>query len=174
MDGRAWFPAVSQGVNLSYTILITFFSVILFSGGLNEESGWRGFAQRRLQVKYNPLVAIIILWFLMVVWHIPNDLVQYQNGGYFMIRIVLYLFITVLFSWIYNRTNGSILAVAIFHASMNSMNPLMGIFPITTAGNILLVSFALIVMIADRMWRKLPENHPAVYQDIKDEWRSKE
>jgi membrane protease YdiL (CAAX protease family) len=62
---------------------------------------------------------------------------------------------------IYNRTKGSILAVAIFHASVNSMNPLMGIFPITTAGNVLPVSVALIVIISDRMWRKLPKDHPA-------------
>jgi len=165
MDGRALFPMVSRGTNLSYTIFVTFFSVLLFSGGLNEESGWRGFAQKRLQARYNPLAAIVILWFLMVVWHIPNDLIQYQNGGYFMIRIVTYLFITVLFSWIYNRTGGSILAIAIFHASMNSMNPLMGVFPITAIGNILLIGFALIVIVVDSMWHKLPKDHPAVFSD---------
>jgi hypothetical protein len=53
----------------------------------------------------------------------------------------------------------------IFHASMNSMNPLMGIFPITTAGNILLIGFAVLVIVWDRMWRKLPNDHPAVYQE---------
>jgi membrane protease YdiL (CAAX protease family) len=101
----------------------------------------------------------------MVIWHIPNDLLQYQQGGYLMIRIVLYAFITILFTWIYNRTNGSILAVVIFHASMNSMNPLMGIFPITTAGNVILIGFAILVIVWDRMWRRLPNDHPAVYQE---------
>ena len=48
---------------------------------------------------------------------------------------------------------------------MNSMNPLMGVFPITAAGNILLVSLAMIAVVSDRMWRKLPGDHPAVYQD---------
>jgi hypothetical protein len=47
---------------------------------------------------------------------------------------------------------------------MNSMNPLMGTFPITTAGNILLVGLAVVVIIYDRMWRKLPSDHPAVHQ----------
>ena len=162
----AWFPQVSQGVDLAFTIFITFLSVLLFSGGINEESGWRGFAQRRMQARYSPLVASLILWGLLVIWHIPNDIIQYQSGGYLLVRIALYPFITILFAWVYNRTNGSILAPAVFHASMNSMNPLMGGFPITTAGNILLVSFALIVVVCDRMWRKLPEDHPAVYQDI--------
>jgi membrane protease YdiL (CAAX protease family) len=165
LNGDAWLPRVSQGVDLGFTILITFFSVLLFSGGINEESGWRGFAQKRLQARYSPLVAGIILWVLIVIWHIPNDIVQYQHGGYLLVRIALYPFITILYAWVYNRTNGSILAPAVFHASMNSMNPLMGVFPITTAGNILLVSLAVIAIVSDRMWRRLPEDHPAVYQE---------
>jgi membrane protease YdiL (CAAX protease family) len=165
LNGDAWFPQAGQGADLAFTILITFFSVLLFSGGINEESGWRGFAQRRLQARYSPLVANLILWFLMVIWHIPNDIVQYRHGGYILVRIALYPFITILFGWVYNRTKGSILAPVIFHASMNSMNPLMGVFPITPAGNILLVGLAMAAVVSDRMWRRLPGNHPAVYQD---------
>jgi len=165
MNGRALLPQATAGADLALTIVVTFCSVMLFGGGINEESGWRGFAQRRLQMKYSPLVAVLVLWFLMVIWHIPNDILQYQQGGYWLVRIALYPFITILFSWIYNRTNGSILAVAVFHASMNSMNPLMGILPITTAGNVLLVSFAMCVVVFDRMWLRLPGDHPAVHQD---------
>jgi membrane protease YdiL (CAAX protease family) len=164
-NGNALFPEIKQGVNLILTFTITFFSVLLFAGGLNEESGWRGFAQIRLQSKYSPLVTAFLMWFLMVIWHIPNDILQYQNGGYLLVRIGLYPFITILFSWIFIRTNGNIWAVAIFHASMNSMNPLMGIFPMTTIGNVFLVVFAIVVVIVDRMWRKLPKDHPAVYQE---------
>ncbi len=162
--GNAWFPQVDQGGELAYTVLVTFFSVLLFSGGINEEGGWRGFAQKRLQTKYSPLVANLILWFMMVIWHIPNDLVQYRDGGYLLIRLGLGPSICILFGWVFNRTRGSIWAPAIFHASMNAMNPLVGILPGSAAGNILLVSFAMVVVIADRMWRRLPENHPAVYQ----------
>lgn len=165
LNGSAWLPRLSQGVDLVFTLSITFFSVLLFSGGINEESGWRGFAQRRLQAQYSPLVTNLILWLLMVIWHIPNDIVQYRHGGYILGRIALYPFITILFGWIYNRTKGSILAPAIFHASMNSMNPLMGVFPITTAGNILLVVLAMVAVVSDRMWRRLPGHHPAVYKE---------
>jgi membrane protease YdiL (CAAX protease family) len=165
LNGSALLHRMSQGADLAFTIFITFFSVLFFTGGLNEESGWRGFAQNRLQAKYSPLVACLILWLLMVIWHIPNDIVKYQLGDYLLMRIGLYPFITILFTWVYNRTNGSILAPAVFHASMNSINPLIEVFPITTAGNIFLVSFAIIVVVSDRMWRRLPEGHPAVYQD---------
>lgn len=164
-SGHAMLPQITRGADLAYTLVIAFLSVLLFSGGINEESGWRGFAQRRLQAKYSPLVANLILWFMMLIWHIPNDIVQYRQGGYILVRLVLYPFITILIGWIFNRTKGSIWAVAIFHAAMNSMNPLMDLFPISTAGNVLLIGFALAVILFDRMWRKLPGDHPAVYQE---------
>jgi membrane protease YdiL (CAAX protease family) len=147
---------------LSATI-ITFASVFFYSGGVNEEGGWRGFAQRRLQANYSPLVTNLLLWAYLVVWHIPNDIIQYREGGYLLVRIGLYPFIIILFGWVYNRTRGSILAPALFHASMNSMNTLGNMLPVTNAGSILLVLFAVFAILVDRMWKRLPTDHPAVY-----------
>jgi hypothetical protein len=93
------------------------------------------------------------------------DLKMNKGIRYIRARIALYPFIPILFGWIYNRAKGSILAPAIFRASMNSLSPLMEIFPITTAGNILLVSLAMVAIVSDRMWKKLPPDHPAVYQE---------
>jgi membrane protease YdiL (CAAX protease family) len=166
LDGNTSLPQINQINDLILTVLITFFSVLLYSGGINEESGWRGFAQKRLQERYSPLISNLILWFLMVIWHIPNDLIQYQTGDYFIIRFILYPCIAVLFGWVYNQTNGSILAPAIFHASMNSMNPLVNVFPVTIAGSIMLIILTIVVIISYKMWRKLPEQHDAVYHEI--------
>ena len=146
---------------------ITFASVFFYSGGVNEEGGWRGFAQRRLQARSSPLMANLLLWVYLVVWHIPNDIMQYAGGGYLLIRIGLYPFITILFGWVYNRTKGSILATALFHASMNSMNTLQAALPPTNIGSILLVAFAILAILFDRMWKKLPSDHQAVYQEQK-------
>jgi membrane protease YdiL (CAAX protease family) len=143
--------------------LITFASVFFYSGGINEEGGWRGFAQRRLQAKYSPLITNVLLWAYLVVVHIPNDIVQYRDGDYLVIRFGLYPFIIILFGWVYNRTRGSILAPALFHASMNSMNTLGAELPITIAGSVLLVLFAVFTVLYDRMWKKLPTDQPAVY-----------
>jgi uncharacterized protein len=144
--------------------LIAFASVFFYSGGVNEEGGWRGFAQRRLQAYCSPLAANLLLWAYLVVWHIPNDIIQYREGGYLLIRIGLYPLITILFGWIYNRTRGSILAPALFHASMNSMNALVSVLPVTDAGSILLVLFAIVAILFDRMWKRLPFENPAVYK----------
>lgn len=40
-----------------------------------------------------------------------------------------------------------------------------GNFPVNTAGSALLAVPVFVVVIVDRMWRKLPEDHPAVYQE---------
>ena len=156
-------PDVQLSPEILFATLLTFASVFFYSGGINEEGGWRGFAQRRLQVNYNPLAANLLLWVYLVVWHIPNDIIQYREGGYLLIRIGLYPFITILFGWVYNRTRGSILAPAIFHASMNSMNTLQAVLPGTNIGFGLLILFAVFAILYDRMWEKLPADHPAVY-----------
>jgi hypothetical protein len=33
------------------------------------------------------------------------------------------------------------------------------------AGNIMLIIFSITVVLADHMWRKLPEDHPALYTE---------
>jgi len=61
MNGRAWFSQTGQVTGLVPALLITFVSVPFYSGGINVESGWRGFAQRRLQARYSPLVANLMM-----------------------------------------------------------------------------------------------------------------
>jgi membrane protease YdiL (CAAX protease family) len=154
---------VHMSPEILWASLLTFAIVFFYSGGINEEGGWRGFAQRRLQDRYSPLTANLLLWVYLVLWHIPNDILQYRHGGYLLVRFGLFPFITILFGWVYNRTKGSILAPALFHASMNSMNTLQEALPWTSAFFVLLILFAIFAILSDRMWQKLPADHPAVY-----------
>jgi len=163
LTGEPQLSKVQFSPEILVSTVVTFVSVFFYSGGINEESGWRGFAQRRLQANYSPLITNLLLWVYLVVWHIPNDIVQYREGGYLLFRIGLYPFITILLGWIYNRTRGSILAPALFHAAMNSMNTLQTSIPVTNTGSVLLVLFAVFAVFYDRMWKKLPTDYPAVY-----------
>jgi membrane protease YdiL (CAAX protease family) len=159
VKGTPAFAGASFTSGIFVSFGVSFLNVLFFAGGLNEESGWRGFAIKHLQARFSPLVLLI--------WHIPNDFIQYRSGGYLQVRLLLFPFITILLTWVYNRTNGSILAPAIFHASMNSMNPLMGILPFTPIGDVLLIAFAIFALVKDKMWQKLPLDHPAVHQPDK-------
>jgi uncharacterized protein len=80
--------------------------VAVLGGGL-EEPGWRGFALPRLQQRYTPVVATLILGLAWGVWHVP----LYGPLG-FVVPLVLAFFYT----WLYNRT-GSVLLCILLHAS---------------------------------------------------------
>jgi membrane protease YdiL (CAAX protease family) len=156
-------PLQTQGFsfNLVWIAFITFMSVFFFTGGINEESGWRGFVLPRLQGRFNPLVAGLIIWACHVIWELNGDVLKslFMGGDAswpVLSRLVWMPCWTVLFIWVYNRTRGSILAPAFFHSSMNMMNPLMGVLPTTTAGTTLLVLFAFFAVVFDRMWKKTP------------------
>jgi len=143
------------------TLGMAFVYQFFFANVLGEEVGWRGFALPRLQSWTNPLVASLIISLFWYPWHFPLKL-----GNPDVIPMFYYAlsFIpsSILLTWIYNRTKGSILAVGIAHIAGNLGGRLL--FPITDARLAVAFTVALILILLDRMWEKLPADHPAVYQ----------
>lgn len=126
--------AVFSGESLPNILLIddplfivgAFFYIFFLGGPLQEEFGWRGYALPGLQMKYNALVSSLILGIIWGAWHLPlffiKGSIQSQTPIWgFMILIICG---TVFFTWIYNHTQGSILAAMIFH-TMNNLSFLM-------------------------------------------------
>jgi membrane protease YdiL (CAAX protease family) len=143
---------------------VTFLSVLFFSGGLNEEAGWRGFALPRLQSRVSPLTACLVIWFFHVIWELPGDVIFTGASWPLVSRLIWMPSWSILFVWVYNRTGGSILAPMVFHASMNSMNSLSVLLPPTPAGTVILIAVALFAVVFDRMWRRLPSYSLAVHR----------
>ena len=103
-------------------------------GAFMEELGWRGFALPRLQGRNNALVASIILGLIWGIWHIPSIL--YLEGTDVMNivwAVVNTVSVTILFTWIYNNTQGSLLLVTLFHASIQYSENFLGVIPTQTA-----------------------------------------
>ena len=67
--------------------------------------------------------------------------------------------VSIIMAWLYNRTNGSILAPAIFHPAMNTFG---NQFTVTNVGRVLILCLTISVIIYDRMWERLPEESLAV------------
>jgi membrane protease YdiL (CAAX protease family) len=90
-----------------------------------EEFGWRGFALPRLQARLGSLGATLMLAPIWAIWHFPMFFVpgspQYSENV--PVALATYTFVmvclSILFTVIYNRTNGSVLACMLFHAFMN-------------------------------------------------------
>jgi len=145
-------------------LLLEFLKGFLLTGGINEESGWRGFALPRLQARYPVIVAAGIVWFFWALWHLPYDIGRgIPIDEMLKNRLFWNLVVSILMNWLYNRTNGSILAPALFHPAMNTFGNNL---PITSITQYLLIAMALFAIIFDRMWKKLPPDHPAVYREL--------
>jgi len=154
------FPTVD--VRLVGMVLL-FFLMNFIHGGLSEEPGWRGFALPRLQARFSPLVASLILGVLWAVWHAPARFggIEAKSLEDTIVEWVLILFVTFIFTWLFNRTQGSILATALLHPSMNTTGHFL---PGTLGAIMLVVVFMILVVVLDRMWRRLPADNPAVYR----------
>lgn len=98
-------------------ILITFF----IGGPFQEEFGWRGYALDLLQSKWNALESSIILGGIWSIWHFPLFYIvdTPQLNQSFISFTISIIVVSILFTWLHNNTNGSILVAMIFHASIN-------------------------------------------------------
>jgi uncharacterized protein len=101
------------------------FVYIFFLGGpLGEEPGWRGFALPRLQTMHGPLVGSLILGTLWGLWHLPIFWVPAWNTPPTILNIVMYVIsaiaFTIVMTWVFNNTKGSLLIAVLMHASFNT------------------------------------------------------
>ncbi len=134
---------------------ISFLSNLLFTAAL-EEPGWRGFLLPRLQQRFSPLVASLLVWFPWALWHAPLDFhrpFRFTLVTYLLIRVVFLIPITIILTWFYNRSSCNLLTVIIFHASMNTF-PF--VLPYYQPAFALVIFFAIAVIFTDHMWRRLP------------------
>ena len=125
------FPFGPAETPLWQKVLILFLVFTLGFDGLGEELGWRGFALPRLLERFTPLVASLILGALWAVWHFPYALTL----GTFLSEVPLHWFllnllaVSIIYTWIFTNTNGSLLPVLFFHAAGNITSNLLPILP---------------------------------------------
>lgn len=139
----ASFQGLPPAFLVSYPIS---FVVIFFLGGpLGEEIGWRGFALPRMQARYGPLRGTLLLGVLWTCWHLPHFLTSAQRGGpgasfatiltNFAIFFPMVMALAIIFTWVFNHTQGSLFMAILLHASVNTLGSVMLLFPIPLVTN---------------------------------------
>ena len=137
-------------------LVIPVFLYVLFTSVLGEEIGWRGYALPRLQARHSALHASLILGLVWGAWHLP----LFWMAGNFHQQIPISLFLlqttgfSILYTWMYNHTRGSLLLAHLFHAASNTTIGVLPVLPMDTGGSLrplwlvvgLLWSVALIVV----------------------------
>jgi membrane protease YdiL (CAAX protease family) len=111
-------------------VLGSFVSIALVGGG-NEEPGWRGLALPRLQERYAPVPATLVLGVVWALWHLPllaTGPTTFHGLAEFValapsvgIRILNIVGIAFILTWIYNET-GSVLLAILAHTGFNTAN----------------------------------------------------
>ena len=98
---------------------------LLTAGPIQEELGGRGFALPRLQARLGPAAGTAALGAVWAAWHLPNAVFR----GWDAPTTALFLLATVLtavpYTWLANRSRGSVLLAMLLHAGLNTSTRLV-------------------------------------------------
>lgn len=155
-------PEIS--LSLVGLVVVKFLYQFFFFNATGEETGWRGFVLLRLQVSTSPLIAALVIGVFWASWHFFFWRADGRPVGtldFWLDMYVGHVLLSILIVWICNRAKGSILVAGVAHAATNTVQafvpvwgPLLLVLSVTT----------LVVVLVDRMWKKLPQSHAAVYK----------
>jgi len=161
-----------SGLTLIGLVTVKFIYQLFFFNATGEETGWRGFALPRLQAHTTPLISALVIGFFWASWHFfawqaeGRPVLDWRFWGEMYIVHMLGSLVIV---WVCNRAGGSILVAGVTHAAANTVQAFIPTPDWRVLLTICLVT-ALVLILADRMWKKLPSDHPAVYlEPVSDE-----
>ncbi len=132
------------GIRIVLVVLVaTFFA-------LGEELGWRGFALPRLQTRFGFLAASLVVGTLWWAWHLPEALSgpgagisPAQTIGPESQDLVFDVAVSIVMTWVYNSTGGSVFLVALFHVGTGLLG---AFFALPSTPNTSIVSLLLNVL----------------------------
>jgi membrane protease YdiL (CAAX protease family) len=92
---------------------------LIFTIGLGEEVGWRGFMLPKLQAKASALTASLLVGLAWIFWHLPTFIFDPQFSGWRLSFRLGWGFIiicmAIIYTWLYNSTHGCLLIPILFH-----------------------------------------------------------
>ena len=120
--GVASQPTLLAQWSLLFTVYLPYLVADLIST-MGEEMGWVGYALPNLQQRIAPLLSAVTLGVLWALWHLPAFFVTGLLGpfsiGYFVFFIVFAAATRITWTWIFNKTKGSVIIIALLHAALN-------------------------------------------------------
>jgi membrane protease YdiL (CAAX protease family) len=152
-------PKHGSAIN-NFAYATVFFLFNIFFAALLEEPGWRGFLLPRLQRRWSPLLATLLVWLPWALWHAPLDYFRpgrFSLVAYLEMRVIFLIPIALILTWLYNRSGRSVQATTIFHASMNTFPFVLPYFMPSFALLFVIAGFAIV---SDRMWRHWNDGVP--------------
>jgi uncharacterized protein len=132
--GRALLDVVMEKWPLLFTAVLPQLLFLILFFIVAEEIGFMGFLQARLQDRYGPLKASVIVTLPFALYHLPTLMVENGLGlarlhialGFLGILAILQMFGRIVIMWLYNATGYSVLLVGLFHSSFDATTSAFG------------------------------------------------
>jgi membrane protease YdiL (CAAX protease family) len=143
-----------------------------------EELGWRGYALPRLLARHNALSASLILGVIWCAFHVPIMFTVGGVGGSQSLAnalpfLVSTLALSVITTWMFNATGGSVLPIILLHGALNTWLDLFTTQSsspaVVWAGVALLVLLAVIIVLLfgpEHLARKPAGDLPVKSDDV--------
>lgn len=103
-------------------VLFIRFLFALSAEGVGGEAGWRGFALDRLQQKHTPLAASIMVGAFWALAHLSIVTIRGFDAWEISSFMATVMGLSVILTWFYNRTKGSLLVVAVVHCLFDAVD----------------------------------------------------
>lgn len=127
--------------------------------GVGEETGWRGFALPRLQARFHPLVATLLLGIIWVLWHIPFYLYRAgmvgTTGAEQLAQAIIIVIGAIFLTWLYNSAGGSLLLPVLWHTTHSLVHLTLPLISSTWETYDGVLTTLLAIYIAVVWWRRL-------------------
>jgi membrane protease YdiL (CAAX protease family) len=128
--GWAWFSDADLSLPPTGTYLSSWFQIALISAVyfIGEELGWRGFLLPRLLAHRQWLTAAVSVGLIWAVWHYPYWIISGWAMNEHWLDIALSTMVSsgravalsILITWIFRQSRGSVLIAMLFHGSNNA------------------------------------------------------
>lgn len=124
--------------------------VLLIGGPLGEEFGWRGFLMPALSARMGWRAASLIIGVVWGLWHLPLFFIagtaqSLMPAPIFLINILAG---SVVFGWLFERTQASVLPALVLHTSLNAWAGILDIVPTAATMQPYVLVTGLLVLIA--------------------------
>lgn len=119
---------------LMAVVIIPVLVVVTVALALGEELGWRGYLLPLLQARFNALGASLVIGVIWFVWHVPLAYLPGEANAALPLPLLAasIVALSVVYTWLFNNTSGSLLAVTLFHGGVNVWGSLVALHPSET------------------------------------------
>jgi membrane protease YdiL (CAAX protease family) len=117
----------------------------LLGGPLFEEPGWRGFALPRLEARYGPVGATLVLAPLWAGWHLPLLFYAGWISASWWVYLLFILGSSVILTYVTNLARFSVVAPIVTHAVFNTASRFLNGMLAGTEPHVRVVPFELVM-----------------------------